>query len=100
MQFLINGYDYTDDQALDRRMAARDAHMTGVEAMYKSGNFLFAGAMLNEEGQMCGSTIFAQFESRTDVDAWLKEEAYVKGKVWDRIEVIACKIPPMFLESK
>lgn len=98
MYFIINGYDYTDEKALERRMTAREEHMKGVEAMQKSGNYLMAGAMLNTEGNMCGSTIFADFETRQELDTWLEKEPYVLQKVWERVEIIECKIPPVFLK--
>lgn len=97
MYFIVNGYDHTDKNALNRRMEAREEHMQGVEAFHKSKNFLFAAAMLNDKGNMCGSTIIVDFENRKALDAWLEEEAYVKGNVWERVEVIECKIPPLFL---
>lgn len=98
MYFIINGYDFKDEKALERRMQARDAHMEGVKALHEAGNFLFAGAMLSEAGQMCGSTIFAEFENREAVDAYLKKEPYIQSKVWDKVEVIESKIPLFFLK--
>jgi len=100
MYFIVNGYDHTDDKALDRRMEARDEHMKGVTAFHESKNFLFAAAMLNAEGKMCGSTIIVDFENRQALDTWLEAEAYVKGNVWERVEVVECKIPPLFLGQK
>lgn len=97
MYYIVNGYDHKDENALGRRMDAREAHMEGVKAFRESKNFLFAAAMLNEEGNMCGSTIIVDFEDRAALDKWLEEEAYVKGNVWERVEVTECKIPPMFL---
>lgn len=100
MYFIVNGYDHTDENALARRMEAREEHMKGVKAFHASKNFLFAAAMLNEQGNMCGSTLMVDFEDRVALDKWLEEEAYVIGNVWERVEVVECKIPPMFLEGK
>ena len=99
MYFIVNGYDHTDENALNRRMEVREEHMKGVEALHQSKNFLFAAAMLNDAGNMCGSTMIVDFENRAALDKWLEEESYVKGNVWERVEVIECKIPPMFLKE-
>ncbi len=96
MTFIVNGYDYTDDQALARRQEAREAHLEGAKNMKASGTLVYAVAMLNEEGNMCGSTMIMEMENRQAVDAWLDEEPYVKGKVWERVEVIPCAVPPLF----
>jgi len=99
MYFIVNGYDHTDEKALDRRMQAREEHMKGVKAFHASKNFIFAAAMLNEAGNMCGSTMIVDFENRAELDKWLESEAYVKGDVWERVEVVECKIPPLFLNK-
>lgn len=96
MNFIVNGYDYTDEKALERRMAARDAHMANIKDMKASGEILFAAAKLNEQGDMCGSTMILEMESRQDVDHYLEREAYIKEKVWEKVEVIECKVPPIF----
>ena len=33
------------------------------------------------------------------LDAWLAAEPYVTGKVWENIQIIPCKISPMFLKQ-
>ncbi len=97
MYFILLGYDGTDDSALDRRMAARDAHLAGAKALKETGNLLFAAALQNDQGDMCGSMLAMSFESRDDLDAWLKTEPYTLGNVWDKVEIHQCAIPPMFL---
>lgn len=97
MTFIVNGYDYTDEGALARRLEARELHMAGINRMYESKEVLYAAAMLNKNEEMCGSVLIVDFESRDALDNWLKEEAYVINKVWDKIEVIPCKVPPLFL---
>ena len=96
MQFLVLAYDGTDDKAGQRRQTARPAHLALGEQMIKSRNLLYAAAMLNEKGKMCGSMLVTSFESREAVDAWLSQEPYVISKVWEKIEVIPCKIGPSF----
>lgn len=96
MQFLLMGYDGTDEQALPRRMAAREKHVAGLEKLRAGGHLLYAAVRLNEEGQMIGSMLVLEFQDRAALDAWLKTEAYVTGDVWRRVEITPCKVPPMF----
>ncbi len=96
MQFLVIGRDDTDEQALERRLASREKHIElGDEAVQK-GEQIVGVALLNDEGQMCGSAMIVNFPSRVELDEWLKKEPYITGKVWEKVEVIPCKIGPSF----
>ncbi|HBR70043.1 MAG TPA: hypothetical protein DEA55_11775 [Rhodospirillaceae bacterium] len=96
MQFVVIGRDAKDDKALERRMAARDAHIAMIKEGVESGRNILGAAMLDEKGAMNGSVMVLDFESREALDEWLKKEPYVTEKVWDEIEVIPCSIPPTF----
>ncbi|TAH21926.1 MAG: hypothetical protein EAZ08_01995 [Cytophagales bacterium] len=85
--FLIHAYDYTDAQALDRRMAARPAHFEGIKKLKETGNFVLGGAILNDEGQMIGSNAVLQFETKEDLQAYLAIEPYIVQKVWEKIDI-------------
>jgi len=98
MHFIITGHDGSDDQALERRMNVREEHMRGVAEMVKHKKLLYAAAMLDIEGTMIGSTMIVDFESREALDRYLQTEPYVTGKVWEKIDVTPCKIPPLFLK--
>ena len=97
MQFLVIGYDGTDDQALSRRMTAREAHLAGVVKMKEEGKAIFGTAILDDQGNMIGSVMVMDFPSREELDTWLNIEPYVKGDVWLRIEVLPTQVPPVFL---
>lgn len=97
MQFLVTAYDYTDEKAIERRLAARQQHMEGVEELFKQGKHLYAVAILDENEKMIGSVIIADFQSREALDEWLLVEPYVVNKVWEKIEVKPCKVGPMFM---
>lgn len=97
MQFLVTGYDGKDEGALERRLAARDAHLKLVEEMVEKGKYLYATAILDENEKMIGSVLVVEFSSRTELDEWLKIEPYVSGNVWQQIDVKPCKVPPTFL---
>ena len=86
-QYFITAYDFTDAEALNRRMAARPAHLEGARKLKQSGNFIIGGAILSPEGKMIGSSLFMQFQNEEELQQWLDEEPYVNGQVWDKIEI-------------
>jgi hypothetical protein len=100
MQFLVIGYDGTDDQALSRRMTAREAHLAGVVKMKEEGKAIFGTAILDDQGKMIGSVMVMDFPSREELDAWLESEPYVRQNVWLRIDVLPTQVPPVFLSPE
>ncbi|MCK5283949.1 MAG: hypothetical protein KAJ86_00020 [Alphaproteobacteria bacterium] len=96
--FVIIARDGIDEGALDRRNAVRDAHMEKVNAGIDTGQNIMGAAMLDDNGNMCGSIMTVKFEDRAALDEYLKAEPYVIGNVWQDIEVIECKIPLKFLD--
>jgi uncharacterized protein len=100
MQFMVIAYDGKDDEALDRRMAAREAHLTGFKERYDKGEFIFGSAILDEGGKMVGSIIVCDFPSRRALDeVWLKSEPYITGDVWREVEIVRAQVPPFLLEK-
>jgi uncharacterized protein YciI len=87
MQFLLIAYDGTDEGALERRMKVRENHLNKVADLKKSGEFLFGGAILDDSGKMIGSMIVYEFPDRQSLDAMLKEEVYITGGVWKKIDI-------------
>jgi len=87
MQFILIAYDGTDPQALERRLKVREEHLKRIEQLKKAGEFLFGGAILDESGKMAGSTIVYEFPDRLSLDESLKNEPYIKGGVWEIIEI-------------
>ncbi len=95
MQFMITAFDYKDSDAITRRMNAREAHLNRIKPLIAKGNFLSGGAILNEQGKMIGSTLHMDFPSRQNLDDFLKDDPYVKNKVWEQIEINTIKLVPM-----
>ncbi|MFN8258164.1 MAG: YciI family protein [Bacteroidales bacterium] len=87
MQFLLIAYDGTDEHALERRMKIREEHLRNISELKKSGHFIHGGAILNDEGKMIGSSIVYEFPDRQALDNKLKEEPYIAGGVWQKIEI-------------
>ncbi len=86
MQFVVIAYDGTDAGALDRRLAARPAHLENARRMKEEGTLLTGGAILDDQGAMIGSVLVVDFPSRTGLDAWLASDPYVTGDVWRKVE--------------
>ncbi|MGA0559639.1 YciI family protein [Larkinella sp. VNQ87] len=87
MRYVVHAYDYTDEQAMDRRMAVRPAHFDGARRLKANGNFVLGGALLDPDGKMIGSLMVVDFDSEEQLNDWLQADPYVTGKVWERIDV-------------
>jgi uncharacterized protein len=87
MQFLLVSYDGTDAGALDRRMMVREEHLRGIPPLIDSGNFLFGGAILDDDGKMIGSMIVYEYPNREALDEMLKNEVYITAGVWQTIDI-------------
>lgn len=97
MQFIVTGYDGKDENALERRMAAREAHLGMAEKMHKAGRWLYAAAILDDHEKMTGSVIVCDFDSRQDLESqWLDKEPYILGKVWEKVEISRAKVAPFW----
>lgn len=98
MQFIVLAFDGTDEEAVDRRLQAREAHLQGVEKRAQDGEHLYGAALLDDEGKMIGSMMVVDYPSREALDQWLQEEPYVVGDVWKTIDIQPCKVAPTFLK--
>jgi hypothetical protein len=95
MQFMILAYDGTDENAPARRMAAREAHIELGKEMHAAGRWLYATAILDDDGKMIGSMIVCDFASRSDMQKqWLSREPYIIGKVWEKIDIRSAQTAP------
>ncbi|MBZ9559651.1 MULTISPECIES: YciI family protein [Modicisalibacter] len=86
-QYAVVAYDHTDDDALARRLANRDAHLAGIRRLADRGHFLSGGAILDDDGRMVGSNAHFQFADRAALDDWLASEPYMTGRVWERVDI-------------
>ncbi|MCP1199582.1 YciI family protein [Notoacmeibacter sp. MSK16QG-6] len=73
---------------LERRMAARADHMAGLKTEKAADRIVDGGAILNDKGEMVGSVVLCQFDSRADLDAYLEREVYAREGVWGDIEIL------------
>lgn len=87
MQYVVHAYDHTGPDALDRRMAARPAHLAYVAQLKEKGQFLLGGALLNSDGNMMGSMLVLDMETEDQLNDYLQADPYIVQGVWDRIDV-------------
>ncbi|MGE0754132.1 MAG: YciI family protein [Alphaproteobacteria bacterium] len=98
MQFLIIAYDYTDPDALNRRMAVREQHLALADANKHKGHAVYGIAILDSRDKMIGSVMVMDYPNREALEEWLKDEPYVTGRVWKDISVQACRVGPTFIK--
>ncbi|WP_298749373.1 YciI family protein [uncultured Arcobacter sp.] len=93
MQYLVIAYD--NENALDKRMASRPAHVEATQKLMAEGKIVSACALI-EDDVMVGSSVVTNFESEDAFNEWLENEPYVKGGVWDmeEIQIVAIKVMP------
>lgn len=93
MQYLIIAYDYED--ALEKRMESRPAHVEGTQKLMAEGKIVSACALI-EDDKMVGSSVVTNFENEDEFDEWLVNEPYVKNGVWnmEEIQVVPIKVMP------
>jgi len=87
MQFILLAYDGTDSAALDRRLSVRQEHLDKIGKLKTNREFLFGGAILDDEGKMIGSMVLYEFPDRATLDERLKDEPYITEGVWKKIEI-------------
>lgn len=86
IQYVIIAQDGKDEQALERRKKVRPTHLAGARKLKDNNNFVFGGAMLDEEGNMRGSVMVVQFDTEEDFKKWYSQEPYITEGVWKVIE--------------
>jgi hypothetical protein len=86
-QYVLTAYDYTDEQAFERRMNVRPHHLDKVRELKENNNYVVGGAILNDDGKMIGSVMIVQFETDEQMESWKNNDPYVTSKVWETIDV-------------
>jgi uncharacterized protein len=76
--------------ALDRRMAAREAHLAYVQT--RRDMVRLAGPLLNDAGEMAGSLFIMEAEDRAAVEAFVASDPYSLAGVFQKTEIRPFKI--------
>ena len=90
MQFRITAYDYSDKDALARRMEVRPRHLENILKVMENNRILCAGGITNDAGAAIGSFLIMDFASREKLDEYLATEPYITEKVWETVNVESC----------
>ncbi|KAF9175201.1 hypothetical protein BGX21_008473 [Mortierella sp. AD011] len=90
-QFIVVARDYTDPDALNRRLNVRSKHLVGAAELKKAGALHLGGALLtdhSESGKMIGSVMIFNAESEREVAEIIERDEYVTGKVWEHYQIL------------
>lgn len=87
MLFLVIARDGTDAEAPQRRQAVREVHLRGIQEAAASGILQVGGAFLNDQGQMIGSMLLIEAESRQALESYLQTDIYSQAGVWQTFEI-------------
>lgn len=79
--------------SLDKRLAARPAHLARLEQLKAEGRLILAGPFpaidSNDPGPagFTGSLVVAEFETLDDAQAWADSDPYIEAGVYDSVLV-------------
>jgi uncharacterized protein len=91
MWYAITGTDHPD--SLDRRLAARGAHLARLEKLLQEGRLLLAGPFPAIDSDQpgpagfTGSLIVAEFSSLAEAEQWAKADPYIEANVYANVSV-------------
>lgn len=91
MLYLIYAEDV--ENTLDKRLAARPAHLARLQALKDEGRLVIAGpspAIDSDdpgEAGFTGSTVIAEFASLAEAKAWADTDPYIEAGVFKRVIV-------------
>jgi uncharacterized protein YciI len=92
---VIVAMDGTDAGAAARRAAVRPAHIDRVTGMAADGTLTMGGAILDEAGGMRGSIAVTRHATDDAARAWMAEDPYVTGGVWQDITLHGTRFAPL-----
>lgn len=91
MWFAITAEDHPD--SLERRLAARGAHLERLNRLQDEGRMLLAGPFPAIESEnpgpagFTGSLIIAEFASQAEAEVWAKDDPYVAAGVYASVSI-------------
>jgi len=91
MLYAIMAQDVAD--SLEKRLAARPAHIERLNALKDEGRLILAGpfpaidSLDPGPAGFSGSLIVAEFESLAAAQHWADEDPYIKAGVYDNVSI-------------
>ena len=91
MLYAIVGEDVPN--SLDKRLAARPAHLARLEQLQSAGRLVLAGPCPAIDSPnpgtagFTGSVVVAEFDSLTEAQAWADADPYVAAGVYQEVSI-------------
>jgi len=82
MHFVLYCLDKPD--SLKVRLDARERHLSFVA---ETGVVRIGGPLLNDDGEMIGSLIVIEVDSRPAAEAWAKNDPYAQAGLFDSVSI-------------
>jgi uncharacterized protein YciI len=99
MHFMVLGWDRKEPNRVSRRDAARPAHLAKMAELRQAGHVIFGAPLLDDGDTIIGSLVVTDFDSRSDLDAWLAVEPLNVEGVWGEIIVQPCRVGDTYLDQ-
>lgn len=77
--------------SLELRLANRQEHLKHIEKIKESGIIHFAGPLLDEQENMCGSLIIFASDDLKTIKEIVSHDPYVKAGLFQSIEFLKVK---------
>jgi uncharacterized protein YciI len=87
--FCLIGRDGPD--ALELRRQQRPDHLANIEPLADAGRLRFAGPLVGDDGEPCGSVIVFEAEDLASARELMASDPYVTGGVFAEWEVLATR---------
>ena len=87
MQFIIEAKDYTDENALQRRLLVREQHLSRMKEEKEKNIFIVGGALLDDKNKMTGSVLILNLPDEETVRNWIANDPYIIHRVWNEISI-------------
>lgn len=95
MGYAIIAWDGEDEEAPQRRVAARDRHLAVITEWAADGRLAFGVPLFTPGWRPVGSLMLLEVPDRAGLDAYLAAEPFAAGEVWKRIETHPFRIAPL-----
>ncbi|ORX90962.1 hypothetical protein K493DRAFT_265124 [Basidiobolus meristosporus CBS 931.73] len=97
-QYLVIAKDFIDEEAISRRLATRDSHLSRCRTLYKDKLMLAAGALKSDDsdyGKMLGSYHIYEADSIQKVKELISQDPYLVGRVWEDVKIMPLNMVPL-----
>lgn len=85
-------YRGTDSaRGLELRKTVRDRHIAHLDGLDDAGRIVFAGPLIDTEGQPCGSLIVLECADLAEARKIAESDPYLSEGVFEKVEVLATK---------